>query len=141
MSDRIQWASHLKQLVKFLAPLPSYWHKSALQNPLFISSHIKSPQLTTRLPSPKIVTISYCYMDREISARDPLCTHFRTGSKVKRTSCFIQTLVGEHCRIQICSPIPCSKTHEEVKEKDLWVQENTADIKYLEVLGFKKSIL
>lgn len=53
MSDRVQWPSHLQQLVRFLAPLPflpalicepGIW--PALWNPLFISNYSKSPQLT-----------------------------------------------------------------------------------------------
>lgn len=75
-------------------------------------------------------------MGRKIFARDPPCTHFRTGMKVRKTSRFSKTLEREHCRIQDHSSIPWIKSQEEMKEKELLVQRKIADIKYLGVLGF-----
>ena len=81
-------------------------------------------------------------MGGKISAKDQQCTHFRFEMKV-RTSCFIKTLGREHCRGQNHHSRPCIKSQEEIKEekKRLLLQGNTANIKYLQVLRFLKSIL
>ena len=82
-------------------------------------------------------------MGGKISAKDQQCTHFRFGMKV-RTSRFIKTLGREHCRVQNHSARPCIKSQEEMKKKKkkgLLLQGNRANIKYLQVLGFLKSIL